>query len=341
MSESSTNPNQLTVHDLTPESFHRELIGIRNTVAPDEPVMGFDANKNVIGQGVNGEIDGAGHRFPRGSDKLALLDYGLERAQAAANPADANIIAAATVVIVHPFLEANGRTTRAFYRKLQHNTPVTAAPREQGQLQDLAARAEIDLGSALNSDPQVRSFREQLICHETGLDFRKRNGRRVRVHRRGDNLTDLDRIALNEAQTAGLTEEEVADLSAAIGGDKFGNTYGTDTDGLSFASVAMETEGTVGDFVTDRGSFSLFDLQAYLESATPKEKKQFVDKLWQYRRLSAKAEIDLLSDEVGGSSLAVIKGEQMSVRDYVLGKMNHLKTPKTAARIAGRAAITA
>ncbi len=57
------------IASLTPGTFREQLIDIHNQVVPDEQLTDFDADKNAMGQGQAGSMDGVAIRYPRRSDK--------------------------------------------------------------------------------------------------------------------------------------------------------------------------------------------------------------------------------------------------------------------------------
>jgi len=342
MSEQPLIPEVLDLQAVDGPAFRQWLVDARNVVAPEDPVDGFDSRSNFVMETswvYGGEPDGAGHRFPRPSDKPELIDYGLRKAQQASDPHNAAIIASATVVIVHPFHDRNAGLSREMYKHLVTGKPIAALQSQNGH-----PGSDIDFGRVWDRLlGMVARIRDREVCTAMGVDYNLISHQRVATHLQDDNLNEVERVTLTGVETIGLTPEEVGDLVDVIGADKFGNTYGKDTPGLNYAVAAMSrTHESVRKINQEVGRAHVFNLRTFLSTVTPEEKKLFISKLWEYRREAARASIDLLSDDGGGAKWADYKGSRITLRDYIIARMNHLKPEgRSDADLLGQAALAA
>ncbi len=305
------------------DNFKAHLLELHNQLLPAAPLTDFDANKNYMGQGIAGAMDGAAIRYPKRSDKMELLAYAVEEAQKCEDPRDGALLLAASVVATHPFVDGNGRVSRALYSDLmgvERSDEISSARNfDSGD----ANRQRIDLGTAFTQDEWLSRWSAHYPYLLSGVPH---EDLRVVIYKK-DIKDDIEATTLTEDALSGLDTEERVDLVSAIGADEFGNTYATDLEGLMFAAALLvKNFPDLKDYVKPQGKGSIINIHELLPSLAVEQKKKFVAALWQYRKFRAQAVIDFLSDETG--SEVITAGGRIAVRSLVIERTNNLHASK-------------
>jgi hypothetical protein len=324
-----TNPDtnlQAALPSWTYQDFKSVLIDIHNRYFEDTQVSDFDADKNIMSLGMAGSV--ASLYYPKRADKEELLEYALSEAQAI-DTSQAAILLPAAVVAIHPFAEGNGRTSRELYQRLlgEENLRPEA---ERNAFKNTPSREYIDVGTAFTEDHQLSGLANYWPYYKLGIEQRKLG---IVIHRHDIEDENSARLLSDEA-VAGLTNEEEADLRAAIEPFK-------DDDGLRFAtsqallnypefnSILYEP-AVKTDLVGDRQLVNMHELLPAMSAA---QKKEFVAALWTYRKLRAQASIDLLADELGDKTIEIAERTgEISLRSLVTERTNNLHTSKVGKR---------
>lgn len=304
------------------------LIGIHNEMVPEETLLDFDADKNAMGQGMGGVMDSYAVRYPRRQDKEELLTYALEEAKACQDPRDGALLLAASVVAIHPFNEGNGRVSRALYSDLL-GTERPDTPGEKRRLDIGKGRQFIDLGTAFTQDEWLSRWSAHLPYIASNLASADV---RVVIHKT-DVKDNVEATTLDEEAMVGLSDEEKTDLVAAIGADKFGNTYAKDGEGLSFATalvVSKHPELAVLIDSKEGRTWQLVNIHHFLPRLSNEQRIEFVSALWEHRKLRAQSTIDFLSDDTGSS--VIMAGGRTTLRSLVIERTINLHSSRIPRR---------
>lgn len=324
-SEHSSN-KELGEYDY--DDFKQLLLDLHNELVSGANLSEFDAYKNFIGQqrdGSIGEVEGIPIRYPQSSDKEELLRYALEKAKQCEDPTYGAMLLSAGVVAVHPFLDGNGRISRAIYSDFMGMTRVDETGRRTGIDANTNAREVIDMGTAQTSD-LLGAWQQRYPYIVENLDEK-----RIRVGLVNSRFEkEEDQAILREDALEGLSAEDRSDLTNAIGADKYGNTYSHDINGLMFATrYIISRNFELADEVEDMGSFSFVNIHDFLPRLSVDQKKVFVEALWLHRKLLAKATIDFLSDDFGGKEIVKFPSQPaQKMRDFVIEKTTNLHSSK-------------
>ncbi len=305
----------------TYDSLKRELLSIRNAVLPEEPVIDFDADKNVMAEGIAGAMDGNAVRYPRGADKQVLLAHALDQAQRTARPEHKALILTSAATNIHLYEEANGRAARRLYRRLTGaDESVPEAPRDDTM--NSPEREHIDLGTAFTEDPRLSRLADTYAYYK-----REFKSPRIRVNAHRPGVTDYkEAVRIDPEDLTGLSAEEGEDLVSAVGADEYGNTYAQDHDALDFAgTAALNARPELQELIyrVPNGKFDQVGLHNLLGQLTPDERRQFVAELWEYRKLRAQATIDFFTDEVGNMTIKGEAGQATTLRDFAIARTNN------------------
>ena len=316
---------------LTPDSFRQALLDIHNDVIPEQHLDAFDAYNNFMGLSSKqtNELEGVEVRFPRREDKAEVLEFALVKAQSCEDPRNGAMLLSAAVLLVHPFNDGNGRTSRALYSKLSGVDRLDESSRDGDGTgsSNLSNREHIDLGSAFSSDPKVSALTELLTYRAKGIP--KRDIRTL--SHRPDVDDQIESARLTDDELEGFSDSERADFIEALGLDKSGNNDNWDMRGMGFASAVLlykypelETLVTTPDASVDEASDGreLLNIHDLLPKLSAEQKSEYVASLWEYRKLRAMAAIDMLSDDAGSILLTGRMGS-IALRDVVIESTNN------------------
>ncbi len=182
------------------------------------------------------------------------------------------------------------------------------------------AREAIDLGTAFTTDLPLARLSGDYPYQMSNVPH---DNIRVVVHKKGAE-DDIQAVTLGEDSLEGLSDEERQDLVEAIGADEHGNTYAKDGDGLTFATnLVIERYPELRQFATDHGKWKVANIHELLPNLSKEQKSEFVNALWEYRKLRARAVIDFLSDDVGRQQVELSTG-RVALRDLAIERTNNL-----------------
>lgn len=313
--------NTVEAPKFSSSSYKDRLLSLHNEIFRSE-LQDFDADKNKMGFGMAGAMDGVKVRYPRRTDKDALIEYAIEKANACKDPQHAALLLATAAVTIHPFGEGNGRISRALYCDLLGVPRIDESSKPRYDDAGLESRKLIDLGTAFVDNPLLSKLTKLHPYTITNTDNR---GIRVVIHK--PEKDGVEAITLSEEALSGFDTEEREDLVVSLGGDDKGNTYGKDQVGLTFATDLLmqrnrELEAYVKKLPDDRGE--IVNIHELLPHMTVSQKKDFVSSLWLHRKLFAQASIDFLSDDFGSRQVTV-GSEVTTFRDIVIQRTNNFQ----------------
>lgn len=317
------------------DQFKKLLLELNNDVRGDEeePVSDFYQNYNAMGAGWMG-MAGVNVHFPIPQDQEDLLQYALEKAQAADDVQDAALILGTAVVKVHPFADGNGRTSRALYARLSRGWDETdeeyrrvASPHKAGE-QDDEAREEIDLGSVfddhpmdgyINTYPYLENELDTTAAPRASFDHYKGGGIKFPSPKQLPNVSKQDYDIIWQATGVG----------------QHGYLATTDVRGLQFALTKvlqrhdlMDTYASTKSF-PGQDSFLAADLPRFLRDEDSSRSHELAEAIKEYRRLVAKGAIDFLTDEVGGKAqVPDSDGNTMPIKDLLIQETNNYHPSK-------------
>lgn len=296
-----------------------------NSIVRNEMVTGLDGIKGGMDNG-----DTVGTYFPHPRDKDSLLELAFDLAQEHAEPAGAAMQLGAAIPIIHPFLDGNGRTSRATHAVLLGKSDEKIAELEIAKPRShddwaasYLARQKVDL-----KPPCAIRFGivERLIYKQTRIPQTE--------YRSTVTFDEADReiydAVIKECDPA-LREDLDTVFKIYPAHEPHLNELHYDHESLRYALNVMAASGghivagAPQDLNGGRDIFILVDMPRTLVELGEDGRRELTELAWFYRSLAAELTINCLSASGLGQEILRGAGEKpITIAEYYRRSTNNL-----------------
>ncbi len=320
------------LQNVTPETIETTLVDIHNTVVPDAPATEYNGGKN----GVSGP-DSVEVFAPHPNDKADLLKLAVELAD---HEKDTRELAAmrlgAAVLVVHPFHDGNGRTSRFVHaailghgnEKIEAMGIATPHAAFGEDLISWQAREMIDLKPPY----PFTNFLYFSVYDVSGLEHGSFNTTL--------DDSDEDRRIYDEVK-ARVSKDRAEDLDMAYcikpKTYKGVNPVDRDSNAVEYALNKLRAEGVEikgKEYTkTSDAPWTVVDIPRLLRDFEDDLLHGFIDATWEYRRKYADVAIRCVSGDDLGQQVDTLHGITSTVAEHYIRLSNNLvqrATPLTS-----------
>lgn len=300
-----------------------------NSLVRREPVAEFDGIKGGMYNG-----DTAGTFLPHPNDKEELLELAFSLSKQHNRQADVAMLLGAALPIIHPFLDGNGRTSRAIHAVLAGKSDAEIAQLGIAQWHDadsvdgLLARRVVDLAPpAFLRHGHI----EETIYRQSGVS---KHYFGVSPGESYDEGLARYTAVLDACETD--LKDDIKGLFTIYPPEEWQlNCWWADDLSLAFALNATSNSG--GDLVTtqkysdERSSagdygchYTTIDMPQTLELLGTDGRQYLVDQAWRYRKLAATVALQCLSADNIGQDIITINNHTTTAAKHYQKLSNNL-----------------
>lgn len=280
-----------------------------NAMTRQEDITAFDGGKMGMHNG-----DRIGLYFPHPDDKDALLNLAFDFAKDHTDIGRAAMQLGSAIVVAHPFLDGNGRTSRGVHAAIlgksdQEIAELGIAAFHPGDEAGIHAQERINLAPPFQLEPYIQqvvyklagdqpdtSYLAQLRCDKEGMELYSR----IKARLNDDEREDLDSVFM--IKDNGEVDRDMPSLEFALNGLDASNH-----------ELEITKEKTLS---TGRSRF-IVDIPRTLAPLNDAELKKFLSDVWRYRRLRAEAAIECLaSGKIGETVINLVGVGVASVAEH-------------------------